>query len=343
MATSIISNTVTNPSGTALEGVPVVVRLVPGGGFRISDSSEVTPKVTTVTDSSGDWSLVLEENANITPANSYYEVEEQLTAAQGGPRKFTFEVGAADSTLYAALINPINDITSSNYLTQAAADARYMLLSGGFGVAGDMVDSRPADTANAGTLAFAARIDHRHEREDLSGTAAERAALSGNYLFAGLQFHETDTGKVMLYTGSEWWCVGFATTTLSSYTPTLSQGASTNIAKTVTTAKYIVANGVCEVWIILGPTASGTAGSDVVFTLPVAGAAIGFAGIGSGNIFDSSASTIDAGQWIMLSATTVSLRTSESTVSSWGTTPNIAIANGDGIWAHLRYPIAAAA
>lgn len=128
-----------------------------------------------------------------------------------------------------------------------------------------------------------------------------------------------------------------------TWSATLEETANISPAKTVTTAKYKIVNGICEVWIILGPTASGTAGSDLVFTLPVAGASIGFAGIGSGNIFDASASTIDAGQWIMLSSTTVSLRTSESGTASWGTSPSIAIANSDGIWAHLRYPIASAA
>lgn len=196
MATSTITHTVTGPTGTALEGVPIIIRLVPRGAFRTADGTEVAPVYETTTNASGVWSATLERNSGISPANSFYEVEQQLTKAQGGPRKYTFQVGASNATLYASLVSPIPDLSSANYLTQTTADARYLLLSGGFGVAGDMTDSRPGVAASAGTTALGARIDHVHDRETQQGTAAVIAALSGTDLIRGYPYITTDANNI---------------------------------------------------------------------------------------------------------------------------------------------------
>lgn len=211
MATSTISHTITGPTGTALSGVPIIIRLVPRGAFRTADGSEVAPVYTTTTNASGQWSATLERNSGISPANSYYEVEQQLTQAQGGPRKYNFQVGASNQSLFAALINVIPDLASANYLTQASADARYQQLTG-YGVAGDLAESRPGDAASAGVLTTAARSDHKHDREQVSGTNAARLALSGTDLYSGLIFTTTDTNRVWLYEGSTWYLLPISNT-----------------------------------------------------------------------------------------------------------------------------------
>ncbi len=204
MPTSTITNTVTGPSGTALANIPVKVSLYPKGAFRISDSSEVATQVFTTTNASGVWSLALEQTANISPANSYYVVEEQIPQYQGGARSYAFQVGAVNTTLLASLISVLPDLPANTYLTQAAADARYVQSPGSFATVGNISDSRPADASAAGVLSTYARGDHKHSRETISGTAAARAALAGTDTGAALSFNETDTFKWFKRLGSAW-------------------------------------------------------------------------------------------------------------------------------------------
>lgn len=126
MATSTITNTITGPTGTAVEGATIVATLKPGPGFRISDSSEIAARVTTTTDSSGDWSLSLERQSNISPADStWWEIEEQIPDAEGGARVWAISVPNTNSTLYASLTTPVSPDAVSLYLTRALADALY--------------------------------------------------------------------------------------------------------------------------------------------------------------------------------------------------------------------------
>lgn len=158
MATSTISNTIKDPTGTAVAGVPVIVRLK-GGSFRITEGTEIAREERTETDVNGLWSLDLERNSNIDPTGTYYTVEEQVPDERGGRRVFTFIVGATNQVLKAALVAPAPAIVGPTYLTQAAADARYVQL-------GSIGGSAPADVATAaseGVGVSAARADHVHK------------------------------------------------------------------------------------------------------------------------------------------------------------------------------------
>ena len=166
MSTSTISSTITDASGAAVVGARVVCRLVPAPAFRTADGSEIDPVVETVTDSSGNWSLVLEETASISPSNTNYEVVEYLPS---GPRKHTIQVGASDQSLFAALVTPPPAADGNAYLTQASADARYQALGGGFG---SVVSVGTA--LSAGVSTSAARADHVH---DLANGSIDAAAL----------------------------------------------------------------------------------------------------------------------------------------------------------------------
>lgn len=156
MATSVISNTITDLDGTAISGVVIVVRLKPGPGFRTADSTEVASQDSTTTNSTGFWSLTLERNAGIEPNGSYYEVEEQIPDANGGLRSWAIEVGASNQSLLAALVNPLPTATGPTYLTQTSADARYQALSS-FGSA-TSVNMAAVD----GVATSASRSDHVH-------------------------------------------------------------------------------------------------------------------------------------------------------------------------------------
>ena len=157
MATSTISNTILDPSGTAVASVTVTARLKPQGGFREDTFTEVTRQESTTSDVNGAWSLTLEENDNITPTGTYWEITEDIPDSAGGPTTYAVSVGASDQTVYAALVSSLPNFSTGSYLTQASADARYQAL-GSLGAA-----TLPITTTGvAGTASSAARSDHQH-------------------------------------------------------------------------------------------------------------------------------------------------------------------------------------
>jgi hypothetical protein len=165
LATSRITNTIKDPSGTAIASVPVQVRLMPAAGFRISDFTEVARLDATTTDSTGFWSLDLERNSNITPANSWYEVTEQVPDSAGGKRVWFIAVGDSDQSLLASLVTPAQQQPTvvpagTVYLDQAAADARYQALGSLSAATPSQIDA--GDTASAGVATSASRSDHQH-------------------------------------------------------------------------------------------------------------------------------------------------------------------------------------
>ena len=168
MATSNISNTILDLSGSAVSDVVVVARLKPGPGFRIYEGTEVASQVTTTSASNGAWSLTLEQNEpadpvdatklGISPSGSYYEIEEQIPDAKGGLKSWTVTVGTTSQTLYAALVTTLPADVGPTYLTQTSGDARYSQL----GNIGSTSTTAVAATASQGTASSAARSDHIH-------------------------------------------------------------------------------------------------------------------------------------------------------------------------------------
>lgn len=177
MATSTISNTIKDLNGDPVEGVVVIVRLLPGTGFRIAEGTEIAPQDTTVTDSNGLWSIALEQQANITPADTGYEVEEQIPDAKGGPKFHSIQVGSSSATLKASLVSPLPDAGGPTYLTQEAADARYQAL-GSF--AGSPRVVRSTANATAGVATSAVRSDEVPSLHD--ELAGDGLAISGGIL-----------------------------------------------------------------------------------------------------------------------------------------------------------------
>lgn len=168
MATSNISNTILDLSGSAVSDVVVVARLKPGPGFRIYEGTEVASQITTTSASTGAWSLTLEQNEpadpvdatklGISPSGSYYEIEEQIPDAKGGLKSWTVTVGTVSQTLYAALVTTLPADVGPTYLTQTSGDARYSQL----GNIGSTSTTAVAATASQGTASSAARSDHIH-------------------------------------------------------------------------------------------------------------------------------------------------------------------------------------
>lgn len=128
----------------------------------------------------------------------------------------------------------------------------------------------------------------------------------------------------------------------TSWTPTLKQGVSTNIAKTINYAKYLTIGKlvICEVRI--APTAAGTAGSDVQLTVPVAEATSTTFPVGSGSL------TLGANKLKVIvllnggSGVFTFRRVDDATTTSnAGTSPSVAVANsGDLLFFHAMYEAA---
>jgi hypothetical protein len=121
----------------------------------------------------------------------------------------------------------------------------------------------------------------------------------------------------------------------TSFTPTLSQGVSTNISKTVTYAKYAQLGKVVFCNIRLSITGTGTAGSGILVSLPLA-SATGNIIIGAGGYFDASVNNYTG--WAFCSGTlNVGLVTHTNGDNLVGVNPNFAVASGDIVNLHLVY------
>lgn len=113
MATTVITNTIKDLNGTAMQGVEVVVELIPSRAYKLDTAQELATREVTFTDASGIWTMTLEESLNITPGGSYYRATERVPREAGGKRVWYFLVPAGDSSLYA---NLLSEFPSSGFI-----------------------------------------------------------------------------------------------------------------------------------------------------------------------------------------------------------------------------------
>ena len=130
-------------------------------------------------------------------------------------------------------------------------------------------------------------------------------------------------------------------TSLTSYTPTLAQGASTNIAKTTAYAKYMVVGKVMYLWIRLFATAAGTAGSAITVSLP-AGYTLENTDsyMGSGNYGDSGVGEYPSLVYAQTTTTLALVAVTTTSGARVGVTPAITVANNDSVAFHATIPLA---
>jgi hypothetical protein len=115
----------------------------------------------------------------------------------------------------------------------------------------------------------------------------------------------------------------------NSYTPQVDQGVSTNIAKTVTYAKYLQFGKRVEVQGRLELTAAGTSGSPVTVSLPVTAAGAQFYVVGAGSVDDASVSAYGAVVELHSTTRLAFFRTDAPSTSRIGADPAFALASGD--------------
>lgn len=134
---------------------------------------------------------------------------------------------------------------------------------------------------------------------------------------------------------------GFSPDT-QTWTPTLAQGASSNISKTVNMANYWRIGDMVFFEVKVTASAAGTAGSSITITLPVTGvvAAQVNTPVGTGAYLDTGTAQYPA---IVepASTTTLAMYRADVTVAGYiGASPNIAVASGDIFYAWGRYQAA---
>lgn len=153
MATSALTNTIKDPSGTAVSGAVIVATLRPGPGFRTADGSEISEREQTITDGTGSWSLTLERNEDVYPAGSYWSIEEHVPDAFGGARTWKASVGTVAANLRASLLAELPPGPApEQYLTEAIGDARYETPVGATAKVTDHNDDAGAHAGLTGTF-----------------------------------------------------------------------------------------------------------------------------------------------------------------------------------------------
>lgn len=124
----------------------------------------------------------------------------------------------------------------------------------------------------------------------------------------------------------------------TSHTPTLKQGASTNIAKTVNQSLYWRIGPLVYWFFDLAATAAGTAGSVVALTLPVAATNTQYACFGTITYYDAAPGTRYVCAAEFPSTTDLAMTNDGSGVNQLGVGPAVTVASGDVIRGFLLYP-----
>ena len=70
-----ISDHVQHPDGSPVQGATIFVSVDSPAAAAYSSTAPILFQAMTTTDSSGQWSLVLEPNSALTPENTLYEIE----------------------------------------------------------------------------------------------------------------------------------------------------------------------------------------------------------------------------------------------------------------------------
>ena len=137
---------------------------------------------------------------------------------------------------------------------------------------------------------FTASIVTVAELNGLGHVVTSGTRPSGSEVYEGRRIYETDTSYWQSYDGSAWSPIGPVDGALTDWTPTVDQGASTNIGKSSTYAKVSRVGRQIQATFRVVFNASGTAGSAIVVSLPVAAAATSnITAIGSGVFITSGA------------------------------------------------------
>ena len=146
---------------------------------------------------------------------------------------------------------------------------------------------------------------------------------------AGLTTGQVLTAATMNQIGAAW----------ETYTPTVSQP--TAVTATVNLARYGRIQKLVFGYVYLTVTGTGTATTRLDVSLPVTAQTSSNGFLGSGIIFDASATNLYIVAAQLTATTTASFYSDQTgTASRWGIVPNVAIANNDQIGFSFMYEAA---
>ena len=160
---------------------------------------------------------------------------------------------------------------------------------------------------------------------NLSGSTTRKARTNTN---AGVM--NVQAGSVLLVEDITTATEGGLATAWTAFTPTLTQGAT--VAKTVTQASYVQTGKTVSVQVVMSVTGAGTSGQPIKMGLPVA-ARNASAVVGSGSMYDASASFRYVCEVGASSVTEAYLAANGGSTDLLGVSPVLALASGDS----LRY------
>jgi hypothetical protein len=160
----------------------------------------------------------------------------------------------------------------------------------------------------------------------------------------GMTIYETDTDKLLTYTGATWSSIGPVSGALTTWTPTVTQSATPTF--TISNAAYTRTGRWIEGYAKLTFTATpGTANNAITIGLPVAAAVTSNFVFGAGNWLDSSASAYYAFFPYITSSTTFQLLQTLASATPFlgvtGSSNGAAVATGDIIMFTFAYEAAA--
>jgi hypothetical protein len=155
----------------------------------------------------------------------------------------------------------------------------------------------------------------------------------------GELFYETDTDKLWVYDGADWVELSRAGI-WTNFTPVLSQGASTDISKTVAYSRWTRFGRTIIYAFRLTASGAGTAGAAIGVSVPFARAAQGYQ-VGPGQIYDTSISYRYGESWEFATSTVINLSGAESGGGAIGAAPSFAVATGDQMRGTIIYEAAA--
>lgn len=117
-----VFNILKAPGETIVNGT-ARIRLIAGssGGFVPTEDSEIIGDQIFDTNSAGRWSAILQANANIQPANTYYEVTETQPGRAAVINYFQVPAGAGPHNLYDILVTPPASLPSPHESDPSAA------------------------------------------------------------------------------------------------------------------------------------------------------------------------------------------------------------------------------
>lgn len=152
----------------------------------------------------------------------------------------------------------------------------------------------------------------------------------------GMTVYDKALDSVLSYSGAAWVRVVPVTSNgVQTWTPAVTQSGAVTV--TVTEANYVRTGCIVEAWMLLAVTGSGTTNNSVTITLPVT-ASGNATGTTLGSVMLLVGGTVYTGVVGLASSTTMAFRVASSGgTNTFGSSPNVALANGDSIRAHFRY------